>query len=75
LVEGVNLVTDHSPARGDPTRLDALAAELVAARPDVLSHRGWPHGVSERDDDHPDRVRRRGRSPPVVASLAQPGAI
>src|SRR5947207_12763486 len=36
LREGVNLVTDLRSARGEPTRLDALAAELVATRPDVL---------------------------------------
>ena len=36
LVEGVNLVTDVRSAHGKPALLDAVAAELVAARPDVL---------------------------------------
>ena len=36
LVEGVNLVTDHRSARGNRALLDALAADLVAAQPDVL---------------------------------------
>lgn len=36
LVEGASLVTDTRSAHGDPTLLDAVAAELVAARPDVL---------------------------------------
>ena len=36
LVEGVNLVTDHRSARGNPDVLDRLAADLVATRPDVL---------------------------------------
>ena len=36
LVEGVNLVIDVRFAAGDPARLDALATELVATRPDLI---------------------------------------
>ncbi|MEP7057540.1 MAG: ABC transporter substrate-binding protein [Caldimonas sp.] len=36
LVEGVNRITDYRSARGNPTLLDGLAADLVAAQPDVL---------------------------------------
>ena len=35
-VEGINLVTDLRSARGNPALLDAIAADLVAAKPDVL---------------------------------------
>ena len=36
LIEGVNLVTDHRSAHGNPALMDTAAAELVAARPDLL---------------------------------------
>ena len=36
LVEGANLRSDARSAHGDPALLDAVAAELVATRPDVL---------------------------------------
>ncbi|MEO6742879.1 MAG: ABC transporter substrate-binding protein [Caldimonas sp.] len=36
LVEGVNLVIDRRSARGNAALLDALAAEIVATRPDVI---------------------------------------
>lgn len=36
LVEGVNLIIDARSAHGNPALLDAVAADLVAARPDVL---------------------------------------
>ena len=36
LVEGVNIVTDVRSAHGNAALLDAVAADLVAARPDVL---------------------------------------
>jgi putative ABC transport system substrate-binding protein len=36
LIEGVNLVIDTRSAHGNPALLDAVAAELVTTRPDVL---------------------------------------
>ena len=36
LVEGLNLVTDVRFAEGDPTRLDVMATDLVATRPDLI---------------------------------------
>lgn len=36
LVEGVNLIIDARSAHGKPALLDAVAADLVATRPDVL---------------------------------------
>jgi putative ABC transport system substrate-binding protein len=36
IVEGKNLAVDRRFARGDRTRLDPLAAELVALKPDVI---------------------------------------
>lgn len=36
IVEGTNLVVDRRYARRDRTRLDSLAAELVALKPDVI---------------------------------------
>jgi putative ABC transport system substrate-binding protein len=36
LIRGVNLVIDTRTANGNPALLDAVAAELVASRPDVL---------------------------------------
>jgi putative ABC transport system substrate-binding protein len=35
-IEGRNLVTTYRYAQGDPTRMDTLAAELVALKPDVI---------------------------------------
>lgn len=39
-IKGKNLHLEHRSADGDPTRLAAMAAELVAAKPDVLVA-GW----------------------------------
>jgi putative ABC transport system substrate-binding protein len=36
LVHGVNLTIDYRSAHGNPAKLDAVAAELVAAKPDLL---------------------------------------
>lgn len=46
LVEGVNLVIDVRTANGNPALLDARAAELVAARPDVIFSPGGFAGTN-----------------------------
>lgn len=78
LVEGANLVTDLRSARGDPTRLDALAAELVAARPDVLyTSSGFVAARALKTATTTIPIVFAAVGEPVaaglVASLAQPG--
>jgi putative tryptophan/tyrosine transport system substrate-binding protein len=46
VVEGVNLRTDVRDARGDASRLDALAVELVALKPDVIFVTGGTRAVA-----------------------------
>lgn len=78
LVEGVNLTVDRRYARRDRNRLDSLAAELVALKPDVIFSAGGTLGALAAQkatktipivfDASNDPVAAR-----LVASLARPG--
>lgn len=77
LIEGVNLVIDTRSAHGDPALLDAVAAELVATRPDVLYTGGFAATRALKNATTTIPIVFAAVGEPVaaglVSSLARPG--
>jgi len=76
-VEGRNLSSVYRFAAGDVSRFDALAAELVALKPDVLFSWGTPGTVALQRATQTIPIVMAGPADPValglVKSLARPG--
>ena len=76
-VEGRNVVYERRFADGDPRRLPALAADLVATRPDVIVTGGNPVVAAVRQATRTIPVVMGSSRDPVgagfIASLARPG--
>lgn len=62
-VDGTTIATDVRHAQGDVARADRLAAEIVAARPDVIVTFATPAGAA---------IKRRTDTIPVIAAAADP---
>jgi putative tryptophan/tyrosine transport system substrate-binding protein len=76
-VEGRNVVIEYRDAKGKPERLPALAAELVAAKVDVILAGGTPHALAAQQATRTLPIVFAGATDPVgnglVTSLARPG--
>jgi ABC-type uncharacterized transport system substrate-binding protein len=76
-VEGRNLVIEYREAEGKPERLPALAAELVALKPDVIVAPTTPAALAAKHATASIPVLFYGSADPVtsglVSSLARPG--
>jgi putative ABC transport system substrate-binding protein len=78
LIEGLTVVMDVRFAHGDPSRLDAMAAELVASQPDlILTASGAVGARAAKKATTTIPIVFSGVGDPVgaglVASLAKPG--
>ena len=76
-VEGRNLVIEYREAAGKPERLPALAAELVALKPDVIVAPTTPAALAAKQATSTIPIIFFGSSDPVtsglVAGLGRPG--
>jgi putative ABC transport system substrate-binding protein len=76
-VEGRNLVVEYRSAEGQPKRLPALAAELIALKDDVIVAPNTPAALAAKQATRTVPIVFIGAGEPVtsglVPSLAQPG--
>jgi len=76
-IEGRNVVIEYRDAEGNPERLPALAAELVALKVDVIFATGTPHAMAAKQATRTVPIVFLGATDPVadglVTSLARPG--
>jgi putative ABC transport system substrate-binding protein len=76
-VEGRNVVIEYRDAEGNPERLPALAAELVALKVDVIMAGSTPHALAAKQATRTIPIVFLSSGDPVmdglVTSLARPG--